>query len=298
MQPEELATFLRGRPWRQQSAELPSDVLRIPSMISDEERKMLAFATQHANGSRIVELGALFGGSAGCLAFGARQKNPSFRFDVYDFFEPAQVHIDNYLVANGFEDPGSDTLPFVERILSDFGTNIRFHKGDLLKEVWTGEQIDVLHVDAAKTAKVAAHVTEQFFTALVPGSIVIMQDYFSQRHPWCVHMMDVMSDHFEPAGSTKVNAALFVCTKTLDNVAPMAEAIRSATDRDYLTSLSKAARELSESTHRKQMARHITLVEDNPGARSIGEYPVRNLTEERVSRAAYEHGFSFDGMIS
>src|SRR6202012_5380603 len=75
---------------------------------------------------------------------------------------------------------------------------IASHAGNFLDQKWSGDPIEILFIDVAKTAALNAHAIGEFFPNLVPEtSIVVHQDYFHCWHPHIHVSMEFLSDEFE-----------------------------------------------------------------------------------------------------
>ncbi|MEC7762380.1 MAG: hypothetical protein VX874_10780 [Pseudomonadota bacterium] len=288
---EDRAKFLATQPWKALEFSIPDHILSVPMKISDEEQTMLAFIGSLTEGSgKLVELGALFGGPAACLAYGASVNRATFDLHVYDFFSPPPQHGKKYLVDQGSEDPDGDTLKLVSGFLAEFGDNVSLHKGGILKTTLSGA-IEVLHVDASKSDKQCDFIARTFMPNLIAGqSTVIIQDFLMQGHPWAIHMMYALRDYFTYAASTEVNSALFIYNGGLTSKTEAIDRITTASDEDYINAVLWAAEFLPAESHRTSMARHISLIQDNPGGRHVSQFPNRDLSPERLAKIAQDYG--------
>jgi hypothetical protein len=109
---------------------------------------------------------------------------------------------------------------------------------------WDSGPIEILAMDASKTAKTADAMAATILPALVPGrGIVIEQDYLRWKQPWIAAQMAVLGDAFEPVAHVPNDRVVFRCLRvpTPDEIAgaatadlsdtAMIEALRHARDR-------------------------------------------------------------------
>jgi hypothetical protein len=194
-------------PWRRSSA--PSDwqavtlagVPDVPRMTHADELKYFCWccAKRHRRGRRVVELGPFIGGSTVAMAAGLRESNdPRAKLVTIDWFQWEQWAIGVYAqnAVNGLSDEqraslspqdlapkvGHSFLPIFHAYTRPFASSIEVVDVDIAKYQWTGEPIDVLMIDAAKSWPVFDQIVGQFFPSLVDGASVIHQDY---KHWYC-----------------------------------------------------------------------------------------------------------------
>src|SRR5581483_8925374 len=90
--------------------------------------------------------------------------------------------------------------------------------GDLLKMKWTGEPIEILFVDIAKSWALNNWVLSETFPRLIPGtSVVIQQDYCHFVEWWLQVVMEYFSDRFEFLEVIKGASAIFRCIAPISN---------------------------------------------------------------------------------
>src|SRR6266566_4499295 len=97
--------FLLRRRWH--DIELPSDVLRVPAMISESERRLLyGLSRDYASGeAALVDAGCFVGGSSVALLAGVRDRGEPWRgppVASYDLFR-----VEGYTMPMFFEDDPS-----------------------------------------------------------------------------------------------------------------------------------------------------------------------------------------------
>ena len=143
---------LHGRPWRATS--LPQEVLDATTMLSVEERQLLAWLGEsHWSGAgAMVDGGCFLGGSTLALAHGVRSnaRAQSGRIDVFDLFEVEPYMVDLYFTDTALAAGDSFRGEF-DRRTAAVADLLEVHEGDFGAIGWDGRPIEVLFVDIAKT---------------------------------------------------------------------------------------------------------------------------------------------------
>jgi hypothetical protein len=188
----------RRRDWRKTSL---AGVPDVPRMTHPDELRYFAWccAELHRRGRRVVELGPFIGGSTVAMASGLKQsRDPRGQLVTIDWFRWEEWAIGCYAqnAINGLSERqraklgprdlapqvGGSFLPIFRAYTEPFAGAIETIDADLAIHEWTGEPIDVLMIDAAKSWPVFDQIVRQFFPALVNGAAVIHQDY---KHWYC-----------------------------------------------------------------------------------------------------------------
>jgi hypothetical protein len=210
---------LRSLPWNSvfmTAQPMPPHVAAIPTMLTPEEQRMLVWLTQHAyrgNGA-IVDLGAFFGGSTGRMAYGLVQSGLVGQVHSYDRFEITPDGAEKWLFSKGIPRfDGTDMLPASRAALAPIGAEVHLHKGDIMQAKWDHGPIEVLHVDICKNPATTDHIARQFYPALIPGALVVQQDYLHFRTPWVIAQMAQMAECFEMIVPTEHHSVLFRCLR-------------------------------------------------------------------------------------
>lgn len=199
---EELVAKLAAKPWN--AASIPDAVYRPVGMIGPEERRALWWLARELLGDgAIVDAGCFVGASTFCLAAGAAaspraalRRGPIVH--AFDHF----AAIDEYVVqaiAQHFRPTkaGDSYLDIFEQQLSPHQGIVTAVAGDFAKATWSGEPIDLLFIDIAKTDALGAHVVGTFFSSLVPGrSAVVQQDFHHCWHPMIHVTMEYLAEEF------------------------------------------------------------------------------------------------------
>jgi hypothetical protein len=226
------------RPWNSRRYALPDWHRRYPTMLTREEMRMLAWLGEHvAAPGAIVDLGCFLGGSTVSLAWGAARGPSPRRIWSYDRFAIDEKHKFRYLYqrGHGFH-PGTDARPLFDRFTRAFAATITAVPGDVLAQDWQEGPIALLFVDLSKTLAINDHILETFFGALVPGSLVVQQDFLFFRNPWLYPTMHRLEDAIELLGHTEENAVIFGARRT-----PSPEEIRRCLSREVTPEATLAA---------------------------------------------------------
>ena len=115
----------------------------------------------------------------------------------------------NWLYSNGIQPfEGQDIFHLVRGFLSEFLDLTDFSRGDFLASSPPGDPIEKCFVDISKTMPINEQIVSEYFTKLIPGkSIVIQQDYLFQSPPWDIATMEILGDHFDLLSYTEENSA-------------------------------------------------------------------------------------------
>jgi len=204
-----LKSLKRLRPGRHSPREvawddryLPERLCKVPSMLTFSERALLySLGRGLAPGAAIVDAGCFLGGSTVSFALGVSEQlvQPRPVIHSYDLFLVDHSASTHYAALIGDRPIGSDLRPVFEQVVgADLLPYVEVHGGDLTSHRWSGEPIDVLFVDVAKTWELNDHVMHEFFPALVPGrSVVVQQDYVHEWLPWIHITMQLLDSCFE-----------------------------------------------------------------------------------------------------
>ena len=211
---------ISARPWNSIIYRIPSHINKIPTMLSDEEGRMLRWVAEfdYRGAGAICELGTFVGGSTARLAFGlSLNQHARGTIHCYDRYECAENMKQKLLYSRGISEfAGGDVLPLAKSLLREFDQILSFHKGDILDVSWSGGPIEILFLDILKTVPIADHVSATFFPLLIPGrSLLIQQDYFYFRNPWVVVQMELLKDYLDLVGYTDSHSAVFRCRRKI-----------------------------------------------------------------------------------
>ena len=188
--------------WRQVAPPW-NDRFPVPSMVCPDELQFLHFLTrEHYSGrGAVVDCGPLAGGSTFALASGIGGRGVVHSYDVWEF-APGW---DQFFPHRSFA-VGDDILPEFLKYIAPFRRLILPHKGDLSRQRWSGEPIELLFIDSAKSPDLMRHLVCEFFPHLTVGAFVAHQDYISAECPWIHIAVMLLEEYFEwvdsPSGGT------------------------------------------------------------------------------------------------
>lgn len=217
---------IRQRPWNSRRFILPGWMRNYPTMLTQEEMRMLAWiAKETPVEGAAVDLGAFLGGSSVGLAWGGAQAAPPRRVHSYDRFRFDEKTKFQFLYrkGHGFA-PGEDAMPTFRQFTKPVASSIEIHQGDVLKAGWEGGPIAILFIDLSKTKEINDHLLATFFPSLVPGSVIVQQDFLFFRNPWLYPTMRALEDAAVLLAHTDQNSVIFGVRRT-----PTAEELQSCT---------------------------------------------------------------------
>jgi hypothetical protein len=195
-------TALSAKPW--EGYPVPDRIYLPHGMIGFEERRMLYWlGAEHYSGSGvIVDAGAYLGASAFALASGlARSRHAGATHALvhsYDRFVADDDYIRND-ISQRFHPvpPGYDYQGLFEFQTALCRDKIIAHRGDFIASPVPDAPIEILFVDVAKTAALNARLVEHYFTRLIPGkSVVVQQDFYQAWYPYIPITMEYFGDWF------------------------------------------------------------------------------------------------------
>lgn len=284
--PHDDRSFFANRIWSGFSAADLEMAALVPTMLKFEEQAYyVALTRDWARGAgAIVDLGSFAGGSAACLAEGVAQAgrvqtvHGYDKFDVTDFEVFAQRYQAYCQSPPACDSPhpalslvkaqGDDLLPVAESFLSHWGKGIHLHKGQIEELGWDGGPIEVLVMDASKTAETMDKMSAQFFPHLVPGrSLVVQQDFLWWQQPWIAVQMAVLQDYFEPVVHVNRDSVSFLCKQEVPLKAIAGLKVDNMTDDDMIAHLRDMKQRVKSLRIDKKMRQLIASVRSNPGER-------------------------------
>ena len=181
---------------------LPAAVSAVPTMLIPRERQLLHWlASNYVRGEgRIVDGGCFLGGSTAALASGlaAREdncfKNKNKRIASYDLFRVEPYTLVSF--RDNFTDStiGASFRADYDANIAPWSDYVEVFEGDITQRKWSGEPIELLFIDVAKTWGINNYILEQFLPSLIPGrSIIIQQDYIWGAAPWIHITMELLA---------------------------------------------------------------------------------------------------------
>ena len=257
-------------------------------MLSRMERRLyLWLAESWATGAgAIVDLGSFVGGSTACLAQGRARRGGVEDVHAFDRFRASETVKANILYDAGLPRfPGEDILPLSQELLAPFDPSVRFWKGEIEAQVWTGDPIGILAVDAAKTASAADRIAEKFFPHLIPGqSVLVQQDFLHWKVPWVPVQMEWMADCFRPVAVVPRDTVVYLCTAPVGPEQLARGRVCRRQDSDFQEALLDVERRLAPWAVTDRIRAQSRAVALNPGLRRAKDFR-RRPQDERLSRS-------------
>ena len=273
-------------PWLDASFGVPEAAERVRTMLSDEESRLLYWLARHyAEGKgEICDLGCFAGGSTARLAAGVADAGRTTPVHAYDHFRISDPQKEKFLYPAGiapFE--GEDMEHAVASLLAPWTGIVQLHKGDIRRTRWSGNPVELLFVDAAKTPQSADLIAFGFYSSLIPGrSLLIQQDYLHWRQPWVPAQMELLAECFETACWCKNGTVVFRCTRAITPEDLKAGQVSDLDDTALLGLLQQALRRFPHRPQRARLATAIMAIEDNPGQRLPYKFSNEAFSSERL----------------
>ncbi len=208
-------------PWRTQGYSLDA-INPVTSMIGPDESFYLHWlAREYYRGDgEIIDGGCLLGGSTVSLASGLRHNtqalNKAQRIHSYDLFSYSSGFKGTILPdAVSYKD-GDSILPIFLNNIYEYANYVRINPGDILNTKWDRKAIEILFIDVSKSWQINNHILAQFFTCMIPGrSIVVQQDYYHYYCYWIHLTMEYFSDYFKVVHEPDGGSVGFLLTKKI-----------------------------------------------------------------------------------
>jgi hypothetical protein len=197
---------------------LPEVVMRMPSMLSYDERALLHWAARDGFGAAgtIVDAGCFLGGSTLPLGLGLTRRaierggaGRGTRIHSFDLFRIGEERERVYFEDDFPFEVGARTVDLFERNVAPVRNLVTVHEGDINRLDGWSDQISLLFIDIAKSWDTNDTVASQFFPRLDADAVVIQQDLVHFGHPWCALTMELLGDHFEFLGYVPFSSAVY-----------------------------------------------------------------------------------------
>ena len=213
---------LSAKPW--DGYPVPDQIYVPHGMVGFEERRMLYWlgAEHYSAAGVIVDAGAYLGASAFALSAGlAKSRHASSRHAVvhsYDRFiaddEYIQLDISQrlYPVAADYDYQG-----IFEFQTALHGDKIVVQRGDFAVVPPPDAPIEILFIDVAKTGALNNRLVADYFTRLVPGqAVVVQQDFYQAWYPYIPITMEYFRDCFAVADAFVAESSrLYLLTREI-----------------------------------------------------------------------------------
>ena len=192
-----------------------------PGMLSYLERSLIqSLVTRIWRGEgAIIDGGSFFGSSIVALAEGIRANEEAGELDPARFPDGKPIHgyeLGYFPLPEGSTPQvrhwfgieyhhGESFVHILEKAVEPYPDLIQLHIGDLNEEKWSHDApIEIAFIDVCKTIGLNAHVSKEFYPALIPGgSTLINQDFFFDRCPWIKVTMGHLKDYFSWEGQVQ-----------------------------------------------------------------------------------------------
>jgi hypothetical protein len=211
---------VRRRVWASRFYELPAEAASVPTMLTSEEGKMLAWLGEHyfQGQGAVVDLGSFLGGSSVRLASGLERSGRAWTMHCYDRFTIDENLKKRYLYSAGHpEFEGLDMFHVFNNNVEQFAPKVIAHQGDIVSSPWTKDPVEILFIDLANNVKTYTFVLANFFSSLIPGrSLIVQHDYIYFRLPWVVAAMELLHPKIELVSWTDESSAVFLCNEAPD----------------------------------------------------------------------------------
>jgi predicted O-methyltransferase YrrM len=199
-------------------AALPLVSARIPSMMSRQERALLiALAQRYYSGEgMIMDAGVFCGASTVCFGHGILTNRASEAI-LQRWAKPVQAYDHGmvnagmiaFLERNGVAGDwqvGDSFEPYLRANLASVAGLIDLHMGDIAKAIWGEQPIEIMFLDVLNSKAIQTAVLRQFLPSLMPGGILIQQDYFIDGVPFVKLVQEHLAGYFEYLGEIQSSA--------------------------------------------------------------------------------------------
>jgi hypothetical protein len=186
--------------WREIDLARIDRLASVPAMLGGDERRFLYSLGRDvwSGAGEILDLGAFLGGSAACLAAGVRDgpvQDKAARVHSYDWFRfwtPAhRPFLPDF--AGG---DGDDVLPVYRVTTEPYREIVTATAGDICAQPWD-RPVEILFLDFTQSPAQHDAVTRTFYPHLLPGAMLVHQDYVYVICWWLHVWMEKHSRYFE-----------------------------------------------------------------------------------------------------
>lgn len=192
---------LRQKDWGS-LPQLGNPAAEVRKMIRPTEANLLYTLAKicYKGDGEIVDLGAFLGGSTLAFSKGLKEnvavKNKFRRIHSFDRFIADSDYMLSYL--KNTHNGENNFLEEFKNYLAGYEDYYNVYPGDINKIQWLKYPIELLFVDIAKTQAINNHLIPNFFSCLIPGNSVLVQQDFVHLHcPWVHTTMSYLWEYFE-----------------------------------------------------------------------------------------------------
>ena len=265
----QIAQFAK-HPWQGVTKDDLAGALAVPSMLSFEESQLYHWLGKNSAGiGATIDLGAFAGGSAARLLSGLSAGGKPHHLHAYDRFTANAKARAQHLSPGGVAmTDDDDILPLATRLLRPWVGQFTLHSGEILAQMWSGDPVETLAVDAGKTTALADHIASSFYPALVPGqSVLIHQDFLHAQQPWLCAQMQSLAACFVPLAHVAKDCVVFLCIQPVSAAALAAAATERLTDADLISAVQRAAKLYAPLIPKNRFGAMVRRIKANPGVR-------------------------------
>jgi hypothetical protein len=145
--------------------------------------------------------------------------------------------------------------------------------GQIEKIGWTSGDIEILVMDASKTAESMDKMSALFFPHLIPGrSIVVQQDFLWWQQPWIAVQMLKLSEYFDPVVHVFRDSVSFLCKKAVPASVIADLKVAEMQDAEMIQALRDMKQAVKHLRIDKQMRQLIASVRANPEQRKAYKF--------------------------
>jgi hypothetical protein len=245
-------------------------------MLSEEEQKLYfwltAFWVQGAGA--IVDLGCFAGGSTARLAEGLTVAGHMARLHAYDRFTADEATKHSILYAQGVPPfPDRNILGLTRSLLAPWAQSVALHPGEIESARWDDGPIEILLVDAAKSAASMDRMSETFLPNLIPGrSLLVHQDFLHWNQPWIAAQMEALNEFFVPVAAVPRDTIVFLCRRVPQAADVMDARTADLSDRRLTSLLLRARRRFASWRLGNRFADLQAAMAHNPGCRRAFQF--------------------------
>jgi hypothetical protein len=179
----------------------------------------------------IVDLGCWLGSTTISMAMGLREGGDQGKIHAFDLFkwDPwmdsfSKDHWCDYRAGESF-------LPEARRRIGEFSPWVDLIEADLITFQWKSGPIRLLLVDAMKSWKLCESIAKSFYPSLIPGALLVHQDYQCYNTSWIPILQYRLRDCFRfVQGVRKGGTVAFETLRT-----PRMDELEAATRQETVT---------------------------------------------------------------
>ncbi|MCB8837302.1 class I SAM-dependent methyltransferase [Aurantimonas sp. VKM B-3413] len=252
----------------------PDFMAALPTMLTRQELRMLAFLARHLRGSGpILDLGCFVGGSTLALAHGVLSSSrPDRMIHSFDLFELNEAVKHRFLYSKGLPlFPGEDGLELFSILTASAASIVRPYKGDVLETLPAGLQAlsdppALVFLDLCKSPGLTDMITRTVFPRLKPGAIIVQQDFIYEFTPWATYPFWVLKDRIDLLGHCDHHSVVFRVREPIPAADAERACLGSSGTARLIRSLEEVAQWLPFATQRRVLADAARLLERHPQA--------------------------------